>query len=100
MKNVKDICREVASKVKTEMLDALEFGYNSIVVEVEYGSAWVQAELDIARVNGWVIPTTEVTVFHEYNEHQSPRLEKAIMNALPSWDDVEREYEQQMEFCR
>lgn len=92
MKNLKDICKEIAAKIKAEMEDAIEFNYDHIYKDFIFGKAWVQVELELNSVHGWVIPTTEVTVFHDDNSHQSPLLEAAIKNALPTWDEVEREY--------
>ena len=93
MKNLKDICKEIAAKIKAEMKDAIEFNYDQIYKEFIFGKAWVQVELELSSVHGWVIPTTDVRVFHDDNSHQSPLLEAAIKNALPTWDEVEREYE-------
>lgn len=92
MKNLREICKEIAAKIKEEMEDAIEFNYDQIYKEFVFGKAWVQVELELKSKNGWVIPTTEVTVFHDDNSHQSPLLEAAIKNALPTWDEVEREY--------
>ena len=92
MKNLRDICKEIAAKIKAEMEDAIEFNYDHIYEDFIFGKAWVQVELKVNSVNGWVIPATEVTVFHDDNSHQSPLLEAAIKNALPTWDEVEREY--------
>jgi hypothetical protein len=100
MKNVKDICREIAQAVRIEIESALDFNETSISKELVFGKASVIVETGYECKGGWMLPFTDVAVMHEDCMHTSPLLTAAIERELPKWDEVEREYEQQMEYCR
>lgn len=90
MKKVATICNEIAAKMEKEMLEVLEFGYNSIFIDVQYGTAWVEVETTFEKLrNGNTYPCTEVSVMHKEDNKKSPLLEKAIYEALPTWEHVE-----------
>ena len=91
MKKLEQIINKVVNKVKVGMDDALEFDYKNVCVEEIFGNAWIQVECGLNLANGWLIPYADVTVFHDNNSHESPRLEEAIKAALPTWDEVEKE---------
>lgn len=90
MMNVKTICKEVASKVKNSIEEAIDGGFKSVNVELMYGTACVQVYSRWEDVSGWLVPETQVNVFHEDDSHESPLLEAAISAAIPTWDDVEK----------
>lgn len=92
MKKLTDICKQIANKIKAEMDEALEFRCEHVTKELLFGTAWVVVEIGRTSVNGWLLPYSYVTVYHEDVNHQSPLLEDAIKQALPTWDEVEKEY--------
>ena len=90
MKKLEKICNEIAGKMEKEMLEVLEFGYNSIFIDAQFGTAWVEVETTFGKLrNGSTYPVTEVSVMHKDDCKKSPRLEKAIYDALPTWEHVE-----------
>ena len=90
MKKVDMICSEIAAKMEKEMLEVLEFGYKSIFIDAQFGTAWVEVETTIEKLsNGSTYPNTEVSVIHQDDNKKSPLLEKAIYEALPTWEHVE-----------
>lgn len=89
MKNVKQICSELAAKVKREIEQAIEFDYYSATVEEQYGTACIQVYSHLEERNGWMIPETDITIFHDDDSHKSPLLAEAIKQAIPSWEQVE-----------
>ncbi len=90
MTNLEKIIETITTKVREKIEDAIEFDYRDYMVEEIYGKAWIQVEGGVQCVNGWLLPYADVTIFHEDNSHESPRLEQAIKEALPKWEDVER----------
>lgn len=98
MKNVKQICSELAAKVKREIEQAIEFDYYSATVEEEYGTASIQVYCHLEERDGWMIPETDITIFHDDDSHKSPLLEEAIRQAIPSWEQVENEIEKRKVF--
>lgn len=90
MKKVATICSEIAAKMEKEMLEALEFGYQSIFFDAQFGTAWVEVDMTFEKMrNGSLYPNTEVSVMHKEDNKKSPLLEKAIYEALPTWEHVE-----------
>lgn len=98
MKNVKQICQELAAKVKREIEQAIEFDYYSATVEEQYGTASIQVYCHLEERNGWMIPETDITIFHDDDSHKSPLLEEAIRKAIPSWEQVEMQIEKRKVF--
>lgn len=90
MTKLEKIIYTITGKVRAEIEDAIEFNHRDYMVEEIYGEAWIQVEGGLGLVNGWLVPYADVTIFHENNAHRSPRLEQAIKEALPKWEDVER----------
>lgn len=89
MKKLEKICNEIAAKMEKEMLEVLEFGYQSIFFDAQFGTAWVEVETTFEKMrNGSLYPNTEVSVMHQDDNKKSPLLEKAIYEALPTWEHV------------
>lgn len=98
MKKIQQIIREVADGVLDAMKDAIMSGYDYVNYEKVYGDAAVYVDVREVRLRGGMyIDDTDVCVYHAESGHQSPRLEKAIREAIPNWfkvkeEEVERQY--------
>ena len=98
MKKIQQIIREVADGVLDAMKDAIMSGYDYVNYEKVYGDAAVYVDVREVRLRGGMyIDDTDVCVYHPESGHQSPRLEKAIREAIPNWfkvkeEEVERQY--------
>ena len=91
MKNLYRIINEVVSEVRESIVESLRSREYKTEVERYYGEASIVVEIGCEVVNGWLMPYKRATVVH-CEEHKSPLLEEAIMNALPDWDEVENEF--------
>ena len=99
MKNVKQICKEVAREAFHYIDDAISFDALSVEFEMQYGRASVFVETGYKSRHGWLVPYQTVTVYHPDDPaHQSPLLAAAIEKSLPSWDTVEKVQKGQMKY--
>ena len=89
MKRIKQIISEVVDKVTEEINKSIDNYEKKAEAWVYYGDAAVIVEIGYNKENGLLVPVKEVTISHA-NEQKSPLLQQAIMDALPSWDDIER----------
>lgn len=58
-----------------------------IYESIDYNDGWIEIYM---KSDG----TTEVTVCHSENEHESPRLEDTIACMLPDWWSIRTRYEE------
>lgn len=99
MKNYRQICKEVAGEAYRLIDQALAFGACSVEFEIKYGSASVLVETGEKDRCGWLVPYQDVTVLHHDDpEHKSPLLAEAIERALPSWSDIVKVQNEQMQY--
>ena len=85
----KEIIDKVVCEVKAQMEEWLLDGMDRMSTEVILKGGIV--EVNIYEVpSQWEITDVQVIILHDDNEHQSPLLEKAIIEALPDWYDVKR----------
>ena len=92
MKKLEQIISEVVSDMNVNIVDSLCARQKRAEVERYYGEAYIIAEVGIENLNnGYYLPYKKAVVCHQ-DEHHSPLLEQAIMDALPNWDDMEKEF--------
>ena len=92
MKKIQEIIKAVADGVLDAMKDAIESGYDYVNYEKVYGDAAVYVDVREVRLRGGMyIDDLDVCVYHAEGGHQSPRLEKAIRDAVPNWFKVKEE---------
>ena len=92
MKKIQEIIKAVADGVLDAMKDAIESGYDYVNYEKVYGDAAVYVDVREVRLRGGMyIDDLDVCVYHAESGHQSPRLEKAIRDAVPNWFKVKEE---------
>lgn len=92
MKKIQEIIKAVADGVLDAMKDAIESGYDYVNYEKVYGDAAVYVDVREVRLRGGMyIDDLDVCVYHSESGHQSPRLEKAIRDAVPNWFKVKEE---------
>lgn len=92
MSKKETIIKEISSAMRDKIIDAVSFNEYYVFKEFVYGNAIVQIEMGHEKMNGWLAPLKVVKVLHDDDAHKSPLLESAIMEALPDWDKLEKEY--------
>ena len=92
MSKKETIIKEISSAMRDAIIEHVSFNEHYVYNEFVYGDAIVQIEMGHEKVNGCLAPIKEVNVLHDDDTHKSPLLESAIMEALPDWDKLEKEY--------
>lgn len=88
-----EICNEVAKDVRSMINQALELGDDSVYYEKEYGDAFIGVDIRPVNLrNGFYMMVTDVFVSHCDTRHESPLLTEAVRKAIPDWDELEKEY--------
>ena len=97
MKKLERIINEVVSDITDSIIQSLCAKETKAEIERYYGEAYIIAEVGLERLNnGFYLPYKKAIVCH-HEEHQSPRLEQAITDALPTWDDIEAQYNENID---
>lgn len=91
MMNIKTISEKVNDQVRAEIEKAVDFEENRIVTDVDFGCALVHVEIRLVSKSGWLEEEVELYICHKEYFHESPLLEEALKNALPTWENVETE---------
>ena len=91
---LQNICDTVKDDLHWMIDSAIVFGDDRVTYEKEFGNGIVGVEYYPVRLrNGMVIMIKDVYVLHDRGTGRSPMLVDALKKALPEWEEVEREIE-------
>lgn len=90
MKKLEEIRNQVAAGVRKEMERCILSGVRQLHYEQAFGTAYVDVDIYAHKYPIYTVGV-EVHVNHIDTQHHSPRLEKSIEAALPSWYTVRDE---------
>ena len=90
----KELIDKVVCHVTEEMADWLLSGMDRMATEVILNGGVVEVYIHEVPA-ACEITDVQVIVIHDDNEHNSPLLEKAIIEALPDWYDVKHNMERE-----
>lgn len=91
MKKVNVIISNIVDNVISKVSEAIDFGENKVETVMSFGDADVYVTIGYDIDGGWLCPVKTVTIEHAAN-NKSPRLEQAICDAIPSWEEIEKHY--------
>jgi hypothetical protein len=95
---MKNVVRQIVNGVRAEMYDAIEWGYDFFSFEKDFDRSTVIVEgREVRTVSGYRFWDVSVLADHD-NDHESPMLEQAVLDALPSYDEVYDEVDSDMRF--
>lgn len=95
---MKQVIKKVVDGVHDEMYDAVVFGDQSWIWEKDYDRSTITVEgHEVRMANGFMMWDVQVVVDHD-NDHSSPTLEKAIMEALPCMQQIRDEVDENKMF--
>jgi len=93
---MKNVVRQIVNGVRKEMYDAIKWGNDFFSFEKDYDHATVTVEgRKVRMVSGYRFWDVSVLADHD-NDHESPMLEQAVLDALPSYDEVYDEVDSDM----
>ncbi len=94
MTGIKAICSKVADDMRWMIDQAIVFGDDRVQYEQEFGNGTVGVDYYPVRLkNGCCMMVKDVYVLHDRGTGNSPLLVEALKDAIPNWEDVEREIE-------
>ena len=100
MTGIKAICSKVADDMRWMIDQAIAFGDDRVQYEQEFGNGTVGVDYYPVRLkNGMVMMVKDVYVLHDRGTGSSPLLVEALKSAIPNWEDVEREIENEPKIC-
>lgn len=91
MRKIDNIIQMVAAGVKQDIIDAVLDEYDWIDYEKDFGASTVNVRIREVRTLVGLVDDVEVFITHANEKHSSPRLERAITEALPSWFTIKNE---------
>lgn len=100
MTGIKAICSKVADDMHWMIDQAIVFGDDRVQYEQEFGNGTVGVDYYPVRLkNGMVMMVKDVYVLHDRGTGNNPLLVEALKSAIPNWEDVEREIENEPQIC-
>lgn len=92
-KDVGQLARIVSSEMRDEMKSAVLEGRTNAYKGFKVGEVFIEVDM-----TAWESPSPDsVAVIHLNHEHNSPRIEEAIRENLPSWADAERDAQESIQ---
>ena len=85
--------KQIVSEVTEQMYQCLFARMDRMWCEVVMGAAVINVELHEVYGN-YEIVDIQCTVTHDVEEHKSPLLEQAIIDAMPDWFEMKHKMEE------
>jgi hypothetical protein len=100
MTGIKAICSKVADDMRWMIDQAIAFGDDRVQYEQEFGNGTVGVDYYPVRLkNGCCMMVKDVYVLHDRGTGCSPLLVGKLKDAIPNWEDIEREIENEPKIC-
>ena len=83
-----EIISHIVSEVREQMYQCLFAGMDRMWSEVVMGEAVINVEIHEVYSHSFEIADVQCVITHDVEEHKSPLLEQAIIDALPDWYEM------------